>query len=81
MGWNDRLPEDPYIPTESYYDRQEYEAWMEYIASKNAPPAAGLSSQNLDPALLQPEAQPNLLQRLWRRVQGQPAQPADKTPF
>ena len=52
MGWNDRLPEDPYLP-----DQQSYENWQEYhqelllreeleAQTKDGP---GISSQNIDP--------------------------------
>jgi hypothetical protein len=52
MGWNDRLPEDPNIPYESPQDRDDYDAWAEYVEAcrleaKTA--AAGLTSQNVDP--------------------------------
>lgn len=80
MGWNDRLPEDPYIPTESYYERQEYEAWMEYLASKENAPAAGLSSQNVDPATFSAQNQPNFMRRLFARVFGAEPQKAAKEP-
>lgn len=69
MGWNDRLPEDPYWP--SYYDAEAYEEWRKYLEAcqreeldptKNT---AGLSSQNIDPVALteptQAEAQPRIL--------------------
>jgi hypothetical protein len=72
MGWNDRLPEDPYIPPREYYqDREEYEAWLEYIDMRLAEEEeAGLTSQNLDPAMLSGQLQPSLLQRLWTRFTG-----------
>jgi len=31
MGWNDRLPEDPNIPYESQQDKDDYDAWAEYV--------------------------------------------------
>lgn len=52
MGWNDRLPDDPYWP-----DQESYENWQEYhhellmraeleAQAQNEP---GISSQNIDP--------------------------------
>ena len=32
MGWNDRLPEDPYIPYQSQADQDASEAYAEYVA-------------------------------------------------
>jgi len=53
MGWNDRLPEDPFIPSDTYYqEREEYEAWLDYVEAKLREEDAGLSSQNIDPAIL-----------------------------
>jgi hypothetical protein len=81
MGWNDRLPEDPYIPTESYYERQEYEAWMEYLESQKSPenPAGGLSSQNIDPAAIPSTPGPNFMRRVLARVFGaEPQKPINK---
>ena len=53
MGWNDRLPEDPFIPSDAYYqEREEYEAWLDYVEAKLREEDTGLSSQNLDPATL-----------------------------
>lgn len=80
MGWNDRLPEDPYIPPREYYqDRQEYEAWLEYVDMRLAEEEqAGLTSQNLDPAALSDTGTPQesrpargLLPRLWAALFGQ----------
>lgn len=53
MGWNDRLPEDPNIPYESPQDRDDYDAWAEYVEACRieAETAAGLTSQTVDPAL------------------------------
>lgn len=54
MGWNDRLPEDPYWPT--YYDADAYAEWHKYLEAcrlediKAMEQQVGLSSQNLDPA-------------------------------
>lgn len=53
MGWNDRLPEDPNIPYESAQDRDDYDAWSEYVEScriEAETAAGGLTSQNVDPA-------------------------------
>jgi hypothetical protein len=53
MGWNDRLPEDPFIPSDAYYrEREEYEAWLDYVEAKLREEDTGLSSQNIDPATL-----------------------------
>lgn len=51
MGWNDRLPEDPYLP-----DQESYDGWQEYhhellraeleAQTQNGP---GLTSQNIEP--------------------------------
>jgi hypothetical protein len=51
MGWNDRLPEDPYWPEQSD-DRDSYENWHMYLESQlnEIEAGAGLSSQNVDPA-------------------------------
>lgn len=54
MGWNDRLPEDPYWPAHS--DAEAYEEWHRYlelcrledIAAMDA--GANLTSQTIDPA-------------------------------
>lgn len=50
MGWNDRLPEDPYIPFESEEDRTAYEEWLHYLESQLADEeqAAGLTSANIE---------------------------------
>jgi hypothetical protein len=60
MGWNDRLLDEPYGPTEE--ERQQYDAWCQYQeylkqlaaqletqAPAAAPNNAGLSSQTLSP--------------------------------
>ena len=64
MGWNDRLPEDPFIPYENETDRDNYEAWHEYLIylaaqSEAALQAegAGLTSQNIDPVCLSRDVQ------------------------
>ena len=50
MGWNDRLPEDPNIPYESPQDRDDYDAWAEYLEACRAEEAgSGLTSQTVDP--------------------------------
>ena len=76
MGWNDRLPEDPFIPSDAYYtERAEYEAWLDYLdACAQEDATAGLSSQNVDPAVLSQSPQQNtperqgLLARLWAQI-------------
>ena len=50
MGWNDRLLDDPYKPYQSEKDRDDYEAWNDYISRCAA--ESGLTSQNLAPAQL-----------------------------
>jgi hypothetical protein len=63
MGWNDRLPEDPNIPYESAQDRDDYDAWAEYVEAcriEAEAAAGGLTSQTVDPArpqLSKPDAQ------------------------
>lgn len=53
MGWNDRLPEDPFIPSTDYYQEQDrYEEWLEYVSARAAEEELMLSSQNIDPAQL-----------------------------
>lgn len=65
MGWNDRLPEDPNIPYESAQDRDDYDAWSEYVETcriEAEAAAGGLTSQNIDPArprLSKPDAVPD----------------------
>lgn len=59
MGWNDRLPEDPHIPYESAQDRDDYDAWAEYVELCRVDAAAGLTSQNIDPATLKSAATNN----------------------
>lgn len=75
MGWNDRLPEDPYIPSDAYYEaREEYEAWLEYLDAQMAD-KAGLTSQNIDPETLhtpqEAPRQPSLFGRLRAAIFGQ----------
>lgn len=77
MGWNDRLPTDPYLPPDDYYQNgeEEYRAWLEYVEMQLN--AESLTSQNIDPANLQhtptPEApvRHNMLSRLWAAIFGQ----------
>lgn len=64
MGWNDRLPEDPFIPYENETDRDNYEAWQEYLVYLAAQTetaldadTAGLTSQNIDPVSLRRDVQ------------------------
>ncbi len=45
MGWNDRLPEDPYTSYQEEQDRIAAEAWHEYLLMMEE--EAGVSSQNL----------------------------------
>ena len=79
MGWNDRLPEDPYIPPESFYrDRDDYEAWLEYVEmSLEKEARSGLTSQTLDPQTLQtptsqePPLRRSILARIWAGIFGQ----------
>jgi hypothetical protein len=45
MGWNDRLPEDPYTPYESHDEQDAYDNWLNYVESLRAEEAAsGLTS-------------------------------------
>lgn len=78
MGWNDRLPEDPYTPPESFYrDRDDYEAWLEYVEMQLDKAETGLTSQNLDPAMLQtkppqePPGRRSIAARIWAIIFGQ----------
>lgn len=48
MGWNDRLPEDPYWPDIARQDdRDSYENWLQYLDEQLEDANAELSSQNL----------------------------------
>jgi hypothetical protein len=49
MGWNDRLPEDPYIPYADDADRQSYEEWHQYLLECQREEINGLTSANLQP--------------------------------
>lgn len=54
MGWNDRLPEDPNIPYDSAQDRDDYDAWSEYVEAcriEAEAAAGGLTSQTVDPTV------------------------------
>lgn len=84
MGWNDRLPTDPYLPPDDYYrnGEEEYHAWLEYVEMRLN--EEGLTSQNIDPANLQ--ATPtqetpkrhNVLSRLWAAIFGQEVSKVEK---
>ena len=54
MGWNDRIPEDPFIPSDEYYRaKEEYEAWLDYVEARlREEDKVSLTSQNIDPATL-----------------------------
>jgi hypothetical protein len=78
MGWNDRLPEDPFIPVESYYEEHDrYEAWLEYQNICAAETERQLTSQNIDPAMLagkplqETPQRRHTLSRLWEKFFGQ----------
>lgn len=76
MGWNDRQPTDPYLPPDDYYrnGEEEYHAWLEYVELSRR--ETGLTSQNIDPANLQPEPikeapeRRGILSRFWAIVFG-----------
>lgn len=80
MGWNDRLPTDPYLPPEEYYQSgaEEHHAWLEYVEMRLHDESRGISSQNLDPAMLAgqqftqeaPKRQ-KFLSRIWAAIFGQ----------
>lgn len=62
MGWNDRLPEDPNIPYDSAQDRDDYDAWSEYVEAcriEAEAAAGGLTSQTVDPTV-PPDQQINI---------------------
>jgi hypothetical protein len=78
MGWNDRLPEDPFIPAESYYEEHDrYAAWLEYQNICAAETERQLTSQNIDPAMLagkpsqETPQRRHTLSRLWEKFFGQ----------
>jgi hypothetical protein len=77
VGWNDRLPTDPYLPRDEYYNNgeEEYHAWLEYVEMRLN--EEGLTSQNIDPANLptapqqEPGGRQNILSILRTIVFGQ----------
>jgi hypothetical protein len=73
VGWNDRIvDESPYIPYEAVNDRDDYENWQMYLEHCRQHPdeLCELSSQNVNPADLQPEPAPDLgvIGRLFRKL-------------
>ena len=87
MGWNDRLPEDPFIPAESYYEEHDrYAAWLEYQNTCAAETERQLTSQNIDPATLagkprqEPPARQPTLSRLWEKFFGQEKESHSESP-
>lgn len=78
MGWNDRLPEDPYWP--AYYDAEAYEEWRKYLEAcqqeelETPENTANLSSQNVEPWLLSAEPQPEPATRALIELQKKPAE-------
>lgn len=86
MGWNDRLPNDPYLPPDEYYrnGEEEYHAWLEYVEMRLAEEDARLTSQNLDPAMLadrkpaqETPSRRSLLSRLRAIIFGQEKSPRE----
>ena len=78
MGWNDRLPEDPFTPSSDYYQEQDrYEEWLEYITTCGAENENMFGSQNIDPAQLprknsqEAPTRQGILARLWANFFGQ----------
>ena len=77
MGWNDRLPTDPYLPPDDYYrnGEEEYHAWLEYVEMRLN--EKSLTSQNIDPANLPATSTPEapkrykIMSRLWAAIFGQ----------
>lgn len=66
MGWNDRLPEDPFIPFANEKDRDDYEAWNTYVEECHAK-ETGLTSQNVTPdQLIKQEETGKISQRTQR---------------
>ena len=87
MGWNDRLPTDPYLPPDDYYQSgaEEYNAWLEYVEMRLHEEGRGLTSQNLDPAALagrlpvqETPVRQSFLSRIWAIIFGQ-EKPARKS--
>ena len=86
MGWNDRLPEDPFIPSDSYYEAQyAHEEWMRYIEMCATEKQQKLTSQNIDPATLagkplqEPPVRQPTLSRLWDKFFGQESNSKDSS--
>lgn len=80
MGWNDRLPTDPYLPPDDYYrnGEEEYHAWLEYVEMRLNEEGCGLTSQNFDPAAATKQtpaqetpARQSFLSRIWAIIFGQ----------
>ena len=87
MGWNDRLPEDPFIPSDSYYEAQyAHEEWMRYIEMCATEEQQKLTSQNIDPATLagkplqEPPVRQPTLSRLWEKFFGQEKESHSESP-
>ena len=81
MGWNDRLPEDPYIPPDSYYEdfyaqQYSYEEWLEYVKNH-----AGVTSANIPigTELQQNKTAPERFKQINRTVL--PKDTVEDTPF
>jgi hypothetical protein len=77
MGWNDRLLEDPFVPSSDYYqERERYEAWLEYMTAQ-AMESERLTSQNINPTQLakkpsqETPARQSFLSRIWAIIFGQ----------
>jgi hypothetical protein len=78
VGWNDRLPTDPYLPPEEYYRNgaEEYHAWLEYVETR-LNEESGLTSQNIDPATItnthhtEAPKPRGTLARIWAAIFGQ----------
>lgn len=77
MGWNDRLPTDPYLPPDDYYrnGEEEYHAWLEYVEMR-LNEEQGLTSQNIDPSALpqtttETPEQRGIFARMWAAFFGQ----------
>jgi hypothetical protein len=88
VGWNDRLPEDPFTPSAEYYrDREEYEAWLEYVEARLQEEETGITSQNIDPAMLSKKstqeepARHGMLSRLWATIFGEKQENEESLPF
>lgn len=79
MGWNDRLPEDPFIPYENQKDRDDYEAWHAYVESCRLEKEGGLTSQNVTPDRLEENEESVIPQT--PRVDIVPRQKEDSAPL